>query len=109
MGTPHRVAPAVHLSPPGSEPACGGGKAEHQGTSRGVTVENWTGPCQRDDLSAGAASEAVKAAGSGAGCGTGGGRFTGIDCGELGGGIILKNDHTVKQKSRFRSSGSAPI
>ena len=71
MGTPHRPAPAVHLSPPGAEPAGRRGAVEHEGPGRGVTVEDRPGPRDRADLLAGAAGQTAKAAGSGEGCGAG--------------------------------------
>ena len=68
MGTATRSAVAVRLSPNGSEPAGGGGTAEHERPGGGVALENRARKGHRADLPAGATGETAEAAGSGAGC-----------------------------------------
>ena len=68
MGKAARSAPAVRLSPDGSEPAGGRGTAEHEGSGSSVPLKDRTRQGHRADLSAGAAGEIAKAAEPRAGC-----------------------------------------
>ena len=69
----------------GSEPAGGGGAAEHQGSGGGVALEDRSRKGHRADLPAGPAGHAAEAARPRPGCGQGVGQRAGVDRGELGG------------------------
>lgn len=84
-----RAAPALRLSPDGSEPAGGRRAAEHQRTGSGVALKDRAQQGHRADLPAGPAGETAEAAGSGVGCGPGVGQRAGAGHGELGGGAEL--------------------
>jgi hypothetical protein len=79
------ASPAVCFPSPRTKPAGGRGTAEHQGSRGGVALEYGARESHRADLPAGAPGQITQAAGSGAGCGTRGGRRVGADRGEVGG------------------------
>jgi hypothetical protein len=77
MGMATRAAPALRLSPHGSESSGGGGAFEHEGPGGRVPLEDRARKGDRPDLPAGAASEAAEAAGPRARCGPGAGQCAG--------------------------------
>ena len=85
MGTPHRIAAEVYLSPQGTEPLGSRGAAEFERTRGSVQVKDRTRCDDCADLPAGATSQIAKAAGSGAGCGASGGWRAAANSGEVGG------------------------